>query len=400
MDSAKLRREVARIMRQNFREKDGHRYTIPSPASYPYQWLWDSCFHAIILTHFDINAAKEELLSLITHQFENGMLPHMVYWDMQTDARYASVNVDWGREGTSSLTQPPILAYAVWRIYEVDRDAEFLAAMYKCLFHFYQYLLHERDPHQRHLIGIINPDESGEDNSPRFDVALGLPPVHDMMENDRRRKALIVENIKSNFDAPFCLKNFFWVKDVPYNAMMVENLRALARIAERLDRGSDARHFQKQSDEVAAAMKKTMLEDGIYWSTYGERYTKIKVKTWAMFAPLAAGLAEKDEADRLVREHLLNEKEFAAPFSVPTVALDEPSFNGQGFWRGPVWAATNWFIYRGLRNYGYEEEADKVRADTLALLERSGFREYWDPETGDGYGAEEFTWGGLAIDMT
>jgi hypothetical protein len=32
-------------------------------------------------------------------------------------------------------------------------------------------------------------------------------------------------------------------------------------------------------------------------------------------------------------------------------------------------------------------------------MERSGFREYYDPLTGEGHGAREFTWTGLLLDM-
>jgi len=39
---------------------EGRRYDYhcPSPRSYPFQWFWDSCFHAIALTHIDVELAK------------------------------------------------------------------------------------------------------------------------------------------------------------------------------------------------------------------------------------------------------------------------------------------------------------------------------------------------------
>jgi hypothetical protein len=38
------------------------------------------------------------------------------------------------------------------------------------------------------------------------------------------------------------------------------------------------------------------------------------------------------------------------------------------------------------------EMADRVRADSLSLLEREGFREYFNPETGAGCGSDRFSW--------
>ena len=61
--------------------------------------------------------------------------------------------------------------------------------------------------------------------------------------------------------------------------------------------------------------------------------------------------------------------------------------------------APHWFIYKGLMRYGFTEEARLIRDKSIALLEHEGFREYFNPETGEGYGANNFTWGALVVDM-
>ena len=60
---------------------------------------------------------------------------------------------------------------------------------------------------------------------------------------------------------------------------------------------------------------------------------------------------------------------------------------------------TNWFIYKGLKNYGFLEIAQQIKDSSLKLLSNSGFREYFNPQTGEGLGAKNFTWGGLILDM-
>jgi glycogen debranching enzyme len=389
-----LKNKIHNLMLKNRRQFGEFQYTVPDPAAYPYQWLWDSCFHAIVLCQFDPADAKRELLALVNRQFNNGMIPHMIYWE-----KGDVIDISWGKDGTSSITQPPMIAYAVWKIYQSDNDLDFLKQIYKNLFHYYKYLLNDRDPHERHLVGIINPDESGEDNSPRFDSILGLPPVHTLEENFQKRLLLVDENKKCNFDAPFCMKNFFWVKDVPFNAILVENLHCLADIADKLGFAYDATYFRTKRLEVISAMRELMLEDGLFWSTYGAEYEKIKVKTWAFFSPLFAKMLEQTEADKLIKEHLLNPKEFWTEYPVPTVSLDDPSYDQNGFWRGPVWMATNWFVYKGLINYGYQKEAKIIQEKSLTLLEKSGFREQFNPHTAEGMGANDFTWGGLVLDM-
>lgn len=381
----------------NRRKIKDFQYTVPSHDSYPYQWLWDSCFHAITLTHFNIADAKKEILSLLSKQFDNGLIPHMIYWDKTRPTNFPIIK--WGKEDTSSITQPPMIAYAVWTIYQKDQNKSFVKKVYPSLYHFYRYLLTERDPHENHLVGIMNPDESGEDNSPRFDLPLDLPPVQNLKENTKKRLKLVAQNVECKFDAPFCMRNFFWVKDVPFNAIMVTNLRLLAKLAEKLGSDEDAAYFTKEADAISFAMRRLMLGGGIFYSTYGEAYEKIKVKTWAIFTPLFAKILSQKEAEKLVSNHLLNKNEFWTKFPVPATSLDEPSFDPSGFWRGPTWIGVNWFIYKGLLNYGFSDIAKQIKKSSLELLQKSGFREYFDPFTGEGRGAHNFTWGCLVVDL-
>jgi len=392
-----LKKSIFKLLLENRREAKEYQYTVPSPDSYPYQWLWDSCFHAIILTHLNIGDAKKEILSLLSKQFDNGLIPHMIYWDKESPTDFPVI--EWGKADTSTITQPPMIAYAVWRIYQKDHDRSFLKEVYPRLYHFYRYLLTERDPHEKHLIGIMNPDESGEDNSPRFDIPLNLPPKHSFKENYQKRLNLVAQHIECKFDAPFCMRNFFWVKDVPINAIMVKNLMSLSGIAKKLGYLEDAEFFTKEAKNISLAMKKLMLENDLFWSTFGESYQKIKAKTWAIFAPLFAKILTQKGAKKLVEEHLLNPQEFWTKYPIPTVSLDESSFDPKGFWRGPVWIAINWFIYKGLINYGFFDIAKQIRESSVSLIEKSGFREYFDPNTGEGFGAKDFTWGGLVLDM-
>ncbi|MEX0919301.1 MAG: trehalase family glycosidase [Parcubacteria group bacterium] len=397
-----LREIVHNILVNNRRDFGGHQYTVPSPESYPYQWFWDSCFHAIILTHFELDDAKKELRSLVTKQFENGLIPHIIYWE-----KNSILDLDWGVDGTSTLIQPPIIAYALYRIYEKDGDKKFLEEMYPSLVRYYRYLI-TRNSRENNLVNIINPDESGEDNSPRFDLPLAIAPKHSVEEHNMKRFSLFEENKKCEFDSD-CMQKHFWVKDVAINTYMVENLEIMAKIAEELSRKEDAEFFRAKNELLKSDMRSIMFEDGVYWNSLGVEFEKIKVKTWAIFAPLVAGLYTKEEALLIVKKYLKDGKEFDSKYSLPTVSLSEESYSpdesnwGQAWehpnWRGPVWMASNWFVYRGLKKYGFDEEAEKLRKISLNLIEKEGCREYYHPETGKGMGAQSFTWAGLVLDM-
>lgn len=399
-----LRGETEKVLLKNREIKDGFQYTVPSSSSYPHQWLWDSCFHAIVLSHINIEDAKKEIRSLVYGQFKNGMIPHIIF----RVKGEISNTIKWVTDNTSSITHPPLIAYSVWQIFKKDGDRLFLDELYPKLDAYYRYLL-SRDLHGHHLVGIVNPDESGEDNSPRFDVALGLKPEHSFEENNRKRFDMLEKNLDWSSDENHYSKDFFWIKDVPYTVYLIENMELMSKIAHELGNNEGEIFFSQQSVLMKNAMREYMYEDGIYWSISGHDHVKIKVKTWAIFAPLVVSMYTKEEAERVVNEYLLNKNEFWSAYAVPTTSMSEESYNpgelsdGPAWlrpnWRGPVWMATNWFIFRGLKRYGYDSIAEEIMEQSLSLLKNSGFREYYNPETGRGMGALDFTWGGLVLDM-
>ncbi len=382
------------LLKENQRITNGHTYTVPSPSIYPYQWLWDSCFHAIILAKRDPQTAMKEIRSLLSRQFRNGMIPHIIYWVPGTLHRY-----NWGTDGTSSITQPPMLAYAVREIYNATDDNDFLTDIYPNLYRYYRYLIDKRDPRNHHLAGIIDPDESGEDNSPRFDKVLNVPSDISLSDHLKHRIELVDDNRKCNFNAEVCMKKYFWVKDIPFNSILIENINILVHIASILDKETDVQYLKAQIELIRTAMRERLFEGGIFWSAFGSDYTKLHVATWAHFAPLFAKLYSNKEAKNIIEHELLNENTFSAQFGIRTVSKKESSYRPDGYWRGSVWMATHWFIYKGLMRYGFVKEAQNIHDKSMALLEKSGFREYFNPETGEGYGAHNFTWGTLVLDM-
>ena len=67
---------------------------------------------------------------------------------------------------------------------------------------------------------------------------------------------------------------------------------------------------------------------------------------------------------------------------------------------GPRLDHTDWLIWRGLRQHGQVSLAREVEDSVVRLVERSGFREYFDPFVGEGYGSANFNWtAALLIDI-
>jgi hypothetical protein len=57
-------------------------------------------------------------------------------------------------------------------------------------------------------------------------------------------------------------------------------------------------------------------------------------------------------------------------------------------------------LWLGLLRYGYNDRAEQLRQGVFKLVANQGFREYYDPTTGEGLGGKNFSWtAALVIDM-
>jgi hypothetical protein len=88
-------------------------YTIPTAGLYPYQWNWDSApLPRWGFATFDIARAWTELETLLSGQWDDGMVPHILFH--RPDPGYFPGPDVWGRArpdpATSGISQPPVAA--------------------------------------------------------------------------------------------------------------------------------------------------------------------------------------------------------------------------------------------------------------------------------------------------
>jgi len=314
----------------------------------------------------------------------------MIFWQAEgvpklnwgRESRGEFINSLWRTEGTSSITQPPLIAQTLWRLYEIDGDGDLLADIYPVVRTHLACLASERTFAGDHLLYLINPDESGEDNSPRFDTSLHLPATHSADENLDKRMELMNQNALCDFAAKTCMSNFFGVADVSFNVLYVEELRAMARISEVLGKSEAAREYMNESTLVQRDIVEKMRQDKLFLSYDHLKKQPVHVLTWNIFMPLYGGLLTPEEARTLVDTYLWNNTIFKSEFGIVTTAKTEAAYDPQtGFWRGPIWAAPHWFIYQGLKRYGFFKEASEIKEMTKRLILTGGFREHYHPET-------------------
>jgi len=403
--------DAERVLRANWREgtrADGTPYgfTCPSARRYKHQWYWDSCFHAIVWARIEPARARTELRTLLRAGRADGFVPHTAFWHAPAVWRRApfyATHSWWGAAATASI-QTPLLAYA-WEVVadaSAEDDPGFAAEALGALRAHADWLERERDPDGDGLISILLPDESGLDDSPKYDEVYGAlahhrPGYFRLVERCRRR----------GWDSREIMRRGdHHVEDVLVNVAHALSLDALARLLARAGDDAGAAEQQRRAARTRDALLERCWDErrGLFLDLAGRRERRVEVSTWSALAPLALGAAlPEDVARRLAEEHLLHPRRYAAAVGIPSVAMDEPAFR-PGFdrwrtWRGPSWMNTAWLLVPALDALGYADDAERIVAGLVAAVRRSGFREYYDPRTGAGLGATGFGWSTLLVDL-
>ncbi len=414
-DVTALREGAAEVLLGNVKEgwdakyQTDYAYTCPSrTGGYPWQWFWDSCFHAIVLSSFDVKLAQRELRTLWKSQHPDGFIPHVVHWGSRFNLNLAlsmQSKLSW-RPKSTALIQPPVLAQAALAVAERSQDEAFLAEAVDRVRRYYLWLHDHRDPDADSLISVITPYETGMDHLPAYDEALGArnPSRLGLQARDR---LLDLHNLvlgrNYNLDAIF-RRDRFNVEDVLVNCLYAQGLRAASKLCAMAgdEPSADSMGRMAQRTEEAILSKLYDESSGTFWGLSGEREQPLKTLTVSSLMPIVLESISPALVEELVQRHMLNEDEFWLPFPLPSVAKREPSFRPSArflIWRGPSWINVNWFIVGGLRRHGYAEVADTIARRSAEMVFKSGFREFYNPFTGEGYGAKEFGWSTLVVEM-
>lgn len=396
------------------RANDRGGYTVPTEGLYPFQWNWDSCLTALGFSHFDEPRAFTEIETLFAHQWPDGMVPHIVFHE--ADDGYFPGPAVWETNRptpTSGITQPPVAGFALRRLVERARDRAAAEARARALLPklaaWHDWFYRCRDPEETGLVAIIHPWESGRDNSVDWDAALdrvsvaGVAPFRrrdtDHANPDHRPtqaqyeryialvqgfRALGWDNARLHDASPFR------VVDPGFNAILIRSCADLAALAEALGEADIAARSHSLAAKGLAAL------DGLWSDAHGQYLCFDRVAQAPVESPSVGGLlpafAALPPARASAIARRLGEIGGRARVLVPSHDPAAPEYDAKRYWRGPLWLIVNFMIADGLSAAGETAMAGRIVDDSLSLIARSGFAEYYDPQTGEPCGGGRFTW--------
>ncbi len=318
------------------------RWSTPDRMPHRRMWLWDSAFHAVGARHLSTRLGEDALYALFAKQREDGKL---------------SLAVHPGKmEFEEHDTQPPIVAWAVWKQFEHSENEGFLERVYTNLARYLQWF----EQHRKNSNGLygwyVRTDEdpikaarggeSGMDNNPRFDT------------------------ITSNTAVDLC-------------SYLAGEYLVMKKIAKKLGYADDVAKWYRRQQAIVERVNALLWDDeDRFYYDLDQDGKPILIKTPAGLLALHGHIPDHDRAEAL-RTHLMNPMEFWTFFPVPTVARDEESFS-KDLWRGPTWLNIDLLLFYALEQYGYLEEARLLARTAVDEVNRwyrrtGCIHEYYDP---------------------
>lgn len=387
-------------------------YTVPTHGLYPFQWNWDSCLTALGFAHFDEVRAWVEIETLFNFQWEDGMVPHIIF-HKEDEGYFPGPNV-WGTgKKTSGITQPPVAGFAINRLYEISKDKNQAKKNAIKLIHkihkWHQWFYQNRDPLKTGLVAIIHPWESGRDNSIDWDKAFEKVPTDGVMPFERRDtkhanpdhrpteeqykryiwllqlfKSLSYDNSKLHEASPFK------VVDPGFNAILIRSCFDLSNLAETLGETEIAKSSKEMAELGINALETLWSEKHNQYLSY-DRHSNEVVDSLSIggLLPIFTNLPE-DKTDKIENKisNLIKENNFV----IASHDKNDERFEHLRYWRGPVWLIMNYMISNGLKNSGKNELSNMIIENSLKLIKENGFAEYYSPIDGTPCGGDSFTW--------
>jgi len=169
--------------------------------------------------------------------------------------------------------------------------------------------------------------------------------------------------------------------DVGLNSLYIADCDALSEIARVIGRNKEALELENRSKAFRKAIQGLWNEEeGIFLNRRTDNGKFSKVISPTLFYPMIAKVATTKQAQRMIKSHLENPKEFAIEWMLPSVSANHPEFKKEAYWKGAIWSPLNFLVYWGLRNYDAADVRMKLALKSQKLLDKEWLRKGYVPE--------------------
>ena len=183
----------------------------------------------------------------------------------------------------------------------------------------YDWLDRDPDPDGDGLIAILLPDESGLDDSPKYDQ------VYRWMAHYRPGYFWLVE--RSPPPGSYSTRAILRALRPSRRGRALQRRATRSPFARSTGMSGEPRFLHRAERAEAALMERCWDERrGLFFDLATRSERRVDVSTWSSLAPFALTALPEEVRRRLAEEHLLDPRRYGAPVGIPSVSMEEPSF--------------------------------------------------------------------------
>jgi putative isomerase len=410
------RENIYKEMKGMYREPGGSlKYPFLAPGSSQYldmlwdwdSWLSDVALRQILLEHGNEKDREQALkyeqgcvLNSLSYGGMDGWIPIWIERNAPSRQEMLSVRNPW----KSNMHKPTLAQHAAFIVQNMNGDAEWLRDDFYTLQAFVSNYLNF---HRHKATGLI------------------------YWETD---EAIGVDNDPSTFYRPHESSGSIFL-----NVLMYKELKATGYLADCLKLHDISNYYRQEAEKLLEKIQEycwdprdrfyysvdlnllpvekpdiTSLQPGKLFLHTGQPRTYDcliqRLSVWSGFMAMWGNIATPQQAKEMVERHFHDTTSYNAPAGIRTLSplekmYDTRASGNPSSWLGPIWINVNYLVFRGLINYGYNDEAKELAEKTILLLgrdfERFGaLHEYYLPENGEPVLNKGFqNWNFLVLNM-
>ncbi len=289
-------------------------------------FMWDSSFITLFGNYgrrgFDF---QKTLDNIYAHQHRDGFICREIC-EAETGDQFYRFD--------PSSTGPNVLAWAEWEHYLLTENKVRIAEVFAPLLAYHRWLMKHRTWPDGSYFGTGW--ATGMDNQPRVQAGYNHSFSHG-----------------HQVWADVCLQQIL-------NAKMLQNMAAL------LGRTQEIEDIAAEAALLTDIVNTHLWDDdtAFYYDLWRDGRLN-GVKSIGAYWALLAGVVPPEKLHAFIA-HLDDEKAFNRPHRVPSLSYEHPEYQAQGdYWRGGVWAPTNYMVMRGLEKAGHFDLAREIAQNHL-----------------------------------
>lgn len=306
-------------------------------------WSWDNCFNAMALANAHPELAWDQFMWVFDSANADGISA-----DYENDRSFI-----W------NFSKPPLqgltMAYLEQQNPAFFDDKARLSDLYPKLAKRTEWYLRFRNWDGDGLPQYNHGNDSGWDNATVF---LPLPPVE--------------------------------TPDLA--AFMVLQMEELSHIAAKLGDAEGSKIWLTRADTMRERLVDRMWHKDHFVALHVGDHKAVEADSLLLDLPIMLGKQLPEDVRSSIIRGLEQPGHFLTQYGLASEGLQSHYYTKDGYWRGPIWAASTFLIAEGIDAAGNREFADDLRTRFCKLAMKSGFSENYDPKSGAPLRDPSYTW--------